>query len=107
MPAAVNREHGFSLTEVLLAMLLMVMVVTALGGYHRALASGFTSASQWRQLWRYAWEQAQPEATSLPPGWKVQRGQTTTGGCVSIDVTVTSPAGRQGNMVRLFCPNSQ
>ncbi|ANR80205.1 prepilin-type N-terminal cleavage/methylation domain-containing protein [Kosakonia sacchari] len=107
MPVAVNKQRGFSLTEVLLAMLLMVMVVTALGGYHRALVSGFVSTSQWRQLWRYAWEQAQPEVSSLPPGWQVQRGQTTTGGCVSINVTVSSPAGRQGQMTRLFCPNSQ
>lgn len=107
MPAALKREQGFSLTEVLLAMMLMVMVVTALGGYHRALAAGFTSASQWRQLWRYAWEQAQPDASPLPPGWHVQRGQTTAGGCVSITVSVTSPAGRQGQLMRLFCPNSQ
>lgn len=107
MSAPLIKQRGFSLTEVLLAMLLMVMVVTALGGYHRALASGFWSASQWRQLWRYAWQQAQPDAPPLPPGWQVNRGQTTAEGCVSINVTVTSPAGRQGQMTRLFCPNSQ
>lgn len=107
MSVAVNREQGFSLTEVLLAMLLMVMVMTALGGYHRALASGFASASQGRQLWRYAWQQAQPNASPLPLGWQVLQGQTTTEGCVSINVTVISPVGRQGKMTRLFCPNSQ
>ncbi len=67
MSAPVNNQAGFSLTEVLLAMVLMVMVVTALGGYHRALASGFASASQWRQLWRCAWQQAQPTPPPLPP----------------------------------------
>lgn len=107
MPASIKKQQGFSLTEVLLAMLLMVMVVTALGGYHRALASGFSSASQWRQLWRYAWRQAQTNAPPLPPGWKVSREQTMAEGCVSINVTLTSPVGRQGQMTRLFCPNSQ
>ncbi len=42
MPAAVNREKGFSMVEVLLAMMLLVIVVTALSGYHRALAARFT-----------------------------------------------------------------
>jgi prepilin peptidase dependent protein C len=107
MSTALNRERGFSLTEVLLAMVLMVMVVTALGGYHRALSAGFSTASQWRQLWRYAWQQAQPHATPLPSGWQVSWGQTTTEGCVSINVTVISPLGRQGKMTQLFCPNSQ
>ena len=46
MSTSLNRERGFSLTEVLLAMVLMVMVVTALGGYHRALSAGFSTASQ-------------------------------------------------------------
>lgn len=107
MSASINKQRGFSLSEVLLAMVLMVMVVTALGGYHRALASGFTTASQWRQLWRVAWQQAQQDAAPLPPGWQVRRGQTTVQGCVSISVSVISPVGRQGHITRLFCPNSQ
>ena len=37
MPATVNKEKGFSMVEVLLAMMLLVMIVTALAGYHRAL----------------------------------------------------------------------
>ena len=35
MPATVNKEKGFSMVEVLLAMMLLVMIVTALAGYHR------------------------------------------------------------------------
>jgi prepilin-type N-terminal cleavage/methylation domain len=42
MSAAVSREKGFSMVEVLLAMMLLLVVVTALSGYHRALAARFT-----------------------------------------------------------------
>ena len=59
MPAAVNREKGFSMVEVLLAMMLLVIVVTALSGYHRALAARFTLFNQYRQLWHHAWNQSQ------------------------------------------------
>lgn len=55
MPVAVNREKGFSLVEVLLAMMLLVIIVTALSGYHRALAARFTLYNQYRQLWHHAW----------------------------------------------------
>ncbi|XTZ39196.1 prepilin-type N-terminal cleavage/methylation domain-containing protein [Salmonella enterica] len=107
MPASLNKQRGFSLTEVLLAMVLMVMVVTALGGYHRVLVSGFTTASQWRQLWRYAWQQTQPFAPPLPSGWQVHQEEKMVEGCVSVYVTVISPTGMQGRIMRLFCPNSQ
>ena len=48
MPATVNKEKGFSMVEVLLAMMLLVMIVTALAGYHRALAARFTLFNQYR-----------------------------------------------------------
>lgn len=41
MPAPLSRQRGFSLPEVILAMVLMVMVVTALSGYQRALMNSF------------------------------------------------------------------
>ena len=107
MSDPLNRQNGFSLTEVLLAMMLMVMVVTALGGYYRALASGFSTFSQERQLWRYVWQQAQLEPTLLPPGWQLQRREVTAAGCTSITAIVRSPAGRQGELTRLFCPNRE
>ncbi len=101
------KQQGFSLPEVILAMVLLVMIVTALGGFHRALAADFAIWNQYRALWRYAWLQAQPEAPILPPGWQVQRLQTTDAGCVSINVMIISPSGRQGQMTRLHCPISQ
>ncbi|ELE9237789.1 prepilin-type N-terminal cleavage/methylation domain-containing protein [Enterobacter kobei] len=107
MPATVNKENGFSMVEVMLAMMLLVMIVTALAGYHRALAARFTLFNQYRQLWHYAWNQAQLSTTALPAGWQVSRVQTTHSGCVSITVTLFSPLGRRGEITRLHCPVSQ
>lgn len=98
------KQQGFSLPEVLLAMVLLVMVVTALSGFHRALAADFALWSQYRALWRQAWLQTLPEAPFLPPEWQVQRLQTSDAGCVSINITIISPSGRRGQMTRLHCP---
>ncbi|HHA1916055.1 TPA: prepilin-type N-terminal cleavage/methylation domain-containing protein [Enterobacter asburiae] len=107
MSAAVNREKGFSMVEVLLAMMLLVIVVTALSGYHRALAARFSVFNQYRQLWHHAWNQSQLSTNGLPAGWQASRGQTTHAGCVSITVTLISPLGRRGEITRLHCPVSQ
>lgn len=107
MSVAVNRERGFSMVEVLLAMMLLVMIVTALAGYHRALAARFVVFNQYRQLWHHAWNQTLLSTKSLPAGWQASRGQTTLAGCVSITVTLISPLGRRGELTRLHCPVSQ
>lgn len=39
MPDALSRQRGFSLPETLLALVLLIMTVTALAGYQRGLAS--------------------------------------------------------------------
>lgn len=106
MPAAV-KERGFSLTEVLLAMVLLVMIVTALSGFQRAVATDFALWSQQRAVWRHAWLQSQQQAPSLPPGWQVHRVQTSESGCVSINAIIHSPSGRKGQMSRLHCPTRQ
>ena len=41
MSDPLNRQRGFSLPEVMLAMVLMIMIVTALSGYQRALMNSF------------------------------------------------------------------
>ncbi|MDF3007207.1 MAG: prepilin-type N-terminal cleavage/methylation protein [Enterobacter kobei] len=102
MSASLKRQAGTSLPEVLLAMLLLVMVITALAGTHRALMTGFMYDSQ-----RNAWQHIQWYPVMPAPGWQVKRMQTSTAGCVSISVTITSPVGRQGQMSRLYCPISQ
>src|SRR5690606_37481185 len=107
MPVALNRQKGFSMVEVLLAMMLLVVDVTALSGYHRALASRFALLNQYRQLWHHAWNLSQLSTIAQPAGWRVSRGQTTQSGCVSITVTIISPLGRRGEMSQLHCPVSQ
>ncbi|CAM7867083.1 MULTISPECIES: prepilin-type N-terminal cleavage/methylation domain-containing protein [Enterobacter] len=107
MSDAVSREKGFSMVEVLLAMLLLTIVVTALSGYQRALAARFIELNQYRQLWHHAWNQSQLSTNVLPAGWQASRGQTTHAGCVSITVTLISPLGRRGEITRLHCPVSQ
>lgn len=54
MSVTLARQKGFSMVEVLLAMMLLVIVITALSGYHRALAARFMMFNQYRQLWHYA-----------------------------------------------------
>lgn len=107
MSGTLKRQHGFSLPEVMLAMVLMVMIVTALAGYQRALMNSFLVRNQYQQLWRHAWQQTQLHAFSPPVNWQINRMQTTTAGCVSINVKITSFQGRQGQMTRLHCPNLQ
>ncbi|QMI06431.1 prepilin-type N-terminal cleavage/methylation domain-containing protein [Citrobacter sp. RHB25-C09] len=105
MSASLNQQRGFSLPEVMLAMVLLVMVVTALSGYQRALMNSFYVRSQYLQLWREAWQQTQLQPFSPPVNWQVNRVQTTQAGCVSIRTKLSSPLGRQGEMIRLYCPN--
>lgn len=59
MSVTLSRQKGFSMVEVLLAMMLLVVVVMALSGYHRALAARYAALSQYRQLWHHAWYQSQ------------------------------------------------
>lgn len=107
MSYPLSRQRGFSLPEVMLAMALMIMIVTALSGYQRVLMNSFVLRNQYQQLWRHAWQQTQLSMFSPPLGWQVNRMQTTQAGCVSINVKLSSPLGRQGQMTRLHCPNRQ
>ena len=103
MYASLKSQAGFSLIEVMVAMVLIVVISTSLMGYYRVLTQGFAAQWQYRQLWRIASSQADLLAPPLPPGWQASRMQTSGDGCVSITVTVTSPLGRQGQVMRRHC----
>lgn len=107
MSASLKNQQGFSLPEVMLAMVLMVMIITALSGFQRTLMNSLASRNQYQQLWRHGWQQTQLRAISPPANWQVNRMQTSQAGCVSISVTLVSPGGREGEMTRLHCPNRQ
>lgn len=107
MSASLKQQGGFSLAETLLAMLLSVIIVTALAGYHRSLSLGMTQQRHYRQLWRLGWQQTQLQPPEMPSGWTAKRVQTMQQSCVSISVIITAPTGRQGNMSRLHCPTGQ
>lgn len=91
MSASLKNQQGFSLPEVMLAMVLMVMIVTALSGFQRTLMNSLASRNQYQQLWRHGWQQTQLRAISPPANWQVNRMQTSQAGCVSISVTLVSP----------------
>ncbi len=95
MSASLKNQQGFSLPEVMLAMVLMVMIVTALSGFQRTLMNSLASRNQYQQLWRHGWQQTQLRAISPPANWQVNRMQTSQAGCVSISVTLVSPGGRR------------
>ena len=86
MSNALKHQRGFSLPETVLAMALMVLTVTALGGYQRGMAQGIVQLNQTRQ---------------------VSRMQTSTQRCVSITVTISMPVAKRVQMTRLHCPVSQ
>ncbi|MDX6039870.1 prepilin-type N-terminal cleavage/methylation domain-containing protein [Scandinavium lactucae] len=106
MSVALNREQGFSLPEVLLSVVLMMMVVMALSGLQSHLATGAAQLIQYRQLWREAWRQSQLHSGSAAAGWQLNRVQTSRQRCVSITVTITTPSGREGQLSRLHCPQN-
>ena len=62
MSASLRNQQGFSLPEVMLAMVLMVMIVTALSGFQRTLMNSLASRNQYQQLWRHGWQQTQLRA---------------------------------------------
>lgn len=49
MSASLRNQQGFSLPEVMLAMVLMVMIVTALSGFQRTLMNSLASRNQYQQ----------------------------------------------------------
>ena len=107
MSASLKNQQGFSLPEVMLAMVLMVMIVTALSGFQRTLMNSLASRNQCQRPGRDGWQQTHWRGISPPANWQVNRMQTSQAEFVSISVTLVSPGGREGEMTRLHCPNRQ
>ncbi|HDS1151000.1 TPA: prepilin-type N-terminal cleavage/methylation domain-containing protein [Pluralibacter gergoviae] len=104
MRDTVSRARGFSLPEVLIGMVLLVLVISTTSSLQSRLGNSLQQLTQYRQLWRTAWDAAGPLPPALPAGWKMQRVQTMRQRCVSITVTIVAPSGREGRMSRLHCP---
>ncbi|XNM81706.1 prepilin-type N-terminal cleavage/methylation domain-containing protein [Escherichia coli] len=104
MSASLKNQQGFSLPEVMVAMVLMVMIVTALSGIQRTLMNSLASGNQYQQLWRHGWQQTQLRAISPPANWQVNRMQTSQAGCQHQRYASFTGA-QKGEMTRLHCPN--
>lgn len=98
------RQRGFSLPEVLCALVLFATALILLLNYHRVLQQGSEAQWQTRQVWRYALEQTEPESLPLPDGWLIQKQQQPCEGCLCVSVMITSPQGRIGQLSKRICP---
>lgn len=106
MSASLKNQQGFSLPEVMVAMVLMVMIVTALSGIQRTLMNSLASRNQYQQLWRHGWQQTQLRAISpLPTGRSTNADIA--GGMCQHQRYASFTRGREGEMTRLHCPNRQ
>lgn len=92
---------GFSLPEVLFALLLMALSSSTLLHYHRALAVGFSQQWYQREAWRVAEQRlAGHEVT----GWKsTLQQQSGPSGCTLERAEVTGPWQRSATLTRLRC----
>ncbi len=93
--------QGFSLTETLVAMLLLALTITALLHYHRALAQGFSQQWLQRQAWQAAAQAMQGRDVA---GWRTQRHQqAVSASCTLERVTVTGAQQRTATLGQLKC----
>lgn len=69
-----ERSAGFSLPEVLIALLLLSLSVSALLRYQQAIAQSFNLQWQKTQMWNALWQRLQGEPL---PGWQITLQQQT------------------------------
>ncbi|WP_455820370.1 prepilin-type N-terminal cleavage/methylation domain-containing protein [Pseudomonas cerasi] len=95
------QQQGFSLVEILFALLLFSLSYTALLHYQHALGQGFHWQWQQRDAWRQAFQRLEGKETA---GWQTQQ-QSRRGphGCQLITVQAISPAGRRAELTQLQC----
>ncbi len=100
-PMSRRSQHGFSLPEVLFALLLFSLSLTALLQYQRALTLGFAQQWQQRQAWRYAAQRIEGQEIA---GWQTQLlTQPGPGGCQLLTAQVRGSLGREARLTTLRC----
>ncbi|MCU5774654.1 prepilin-type N-terminal cleavage/methylation domain-containing protein [Erwiniaceae bacterium BAC15a-03b] len=96
-----ERQQGFSLAEVLFALLLFSLSLTVLMQYQRVLTQGFAQQWQQRQAWRYAAQRIEGQAVD---GWQTQLlAQPGPGGCQLLSAQARGPLGREAQLTTLRC----
>ena len=97
----VCKRDGFSLPEVLFALLLMALSSSALLQYHRALTFGFSQQWNQREAWRVAEQRLIGHESA---GWcttlQIQNGPA---GCRLERADVLGPQQRSASLTRLRC----
>ena len=105
MSASLRNQQGFSLPEVMLAMVLMVMIVTALSGFQRTLMNSLACREGILTLKVCAsWPTPLRKSASF-----AVNDSSFASFCPTRPVLphTPSPGGREGEMTRLHCPNRQ
>lgn len=96
-----ERQRGFSLAEVLFALLLFSLSLTALLQYQRVLTQGFALQWQQRQAWRYAAQRIEGVAVE---GWQTElQQQSGPERCVLLTAQARGVLGREARLTTLRC----
>ena len=98
-----GAQRGNSLPEVLVAMVLLLLVVTALTGYQQGIYRGLARWQEGGRTWQMLEGQLEDPPAPLPPGWQRHNRHTPEGGCIRREVTLVSPQGRQAMLSALHC----
>ncbi|MEN5018114.1 prepilin-type N-terminal cleavage/methylation domain-containing protein [Erwinia sp. Eh17-17] len=94
-------QRGFSLTEILFALLLFSLSYTALVRYQQVLGQGFHRQWQQRTAWRTAFQRLEGQETAH---WQTQQhSRSGPVGCQLVTARVVSPAGQRAELTQLQC----
>ncbi len=106
----IATQHGFSMAEVLIAMLLLSVSLLGLLNYYQVLTYGFMRQWQVQQAWEDAHSQLEAcsvtgkGAEILAKGWDYQLSDAFAGkSCGLVSVVVQTPAKYQAGLQRFYC----
>ncbi|WP_447867447.1 prepilin-type N-terminal cleavage/methylation domain-containing protein [Rahnella bonaserana] len=110
MNKSCSVQQGFSLTEALIAMLLLSVSILGLLNYYQSLTHGFMQQWQVQQAWTEA--HSQLEACSVTgkgtepftDGWEfLLTGLSDAQSCTLVSAAIQTPAKYQAILQRLIC----